>query len=343
MHRLSPFCATLPRQSVAPLLLALLSACGGGGSSSEGTATSQSSSSATQRTTMSATSASSTSSTTLLSGHATASAVDSVYNAVAGAQGGAHAYAATAGHRSALAASDSTSFTLNCDQGGTATITISGGTLDTRLNGQLDAGERYQAVFSACKVQGGAVQLDGTVAMDVQSADTTGTAVQMSFTSLKATTGGNSTTLDGDALLQGTKTTSNGSTTTTAEIKATKLTLVTAWNSRAATLVLSDADLSWSTTWSGSVPTTSSLSGRYTVSGTVNDVTLSDTVAISGGVEFNSDGTPSSGSWTSKDSKATVKTSVSSNQVTIDVDDGNDGTTDHSWTLTLPQWGSSAG
>jgi hypothetical protein len=57
-----------------------------------------------------------------------------------------------------------------CPGGGTATVSISGGTGGSESNGKLDAGEVYQVSYDACIGAAGFGRLDGSLAMTVLSA-----------------------------------------------------------------------------------------------------------------------------------------------------------------------------
>jgi hypothetical protein len=178
--------------------------------------------------------------------------------------------------------------------------------------------------------------------MDVESITTAATTVSMTFSSLKSTVDNATETLNGTATVEHGSTTSDSATVTESQVTAEKLSLSTTANSRSASLTLTDVDITHEITWSGSVPSSSTLEGRFAVSGTADGQDFSDNVSITSEVSFDASGDPTSGSWTSINSKATVATTASDGKVTIAVDDGNDGTTDHTWTVTVQDWLSSA-
>ena len=67
------------------------------------------------------------------------------------------------------------------------------------------------------------------------------------------------------------------------------------------------------------------------------------TVATTGNVSYDAIGALVSGAWTVVRPHATVATTVANGTVVITVDDGNDGTIDHTWTFPLAQLGAAAG
>jgi len=91
--------------------------------------------------------------------------------------------------------------TQACAGGGTATVSITGGTPASQLNGKLDGGEVYNVVFAACKGALGAGALDGALSMTVLAAsgDASNGSLSVTFTAtqLKLTTARGNATLDG--------------------------------------------------------------------------------------------------------------------------------------------------
>jgi hypothetical protein len=57
-----------------------------------------------------------------------------------------------------------------CPGGGSATVTVTGGTPQSEPNGQLESGEIYQVRFATCTGAAGFGQLDGMLSMTVASA-----------------------------------------------------------------------------------------------------------------------------------------------------------------------------
>jgi hypothetical protein len=341
-----PLAVRLPPQRLATAAAlacgVLLSACGGGDGAPPATTTPLSQSDAT------ADAANATS-----TGADTASAMDTVIDttsalALATAQPAnaaadrVHALAADASAAAAL-----TNVTVNCAGGGTATLSITGGTAASELNGQLDAGEHYSVAYAQCTGQAGYAQLDGSVEMDVVSADH-GTSpatlsVNLTVTGLSLTLPAGSATLDGTATVSRNVATAGGTTTTTSHVTVPGATLATRFNSRSGTFTLSDLDATRTLAAVAGVTAASQYTGHHTLSGTADGRTFSMSVSTTGNVSYDATGALVSGQWTVVRPKATVATVVANGTVVITVDDGNDGTIDHTWTLPVRQLDAAAG
>ena len=236
--------------------------------------------------------------------------------------------------------------TVACPGGGTATITVSG-MQETLRNGQLDAGEGYQITYAQCSGGAGLARLDGSVQMGVTSADHSTSpgaiAVELTVTHLVLTLPSGSATLDGTATLSRTVSTSNGTTTTTSHVTVPGATLATAFNARNGTFTLGDLDATRTVTSVGGVVTASQYSGHHTLSGTAWGRTFTMNVSTTGNVGYDAGGALVAGAWTVVRPHATVATTVANGLVVITVDEGNDGTIDHTWTFPAAQLASSAG
>jgi len=237
--------------------------------------------------------------------------------------------------------------TVACPGGGTATMTVIGGTPDTQRNGQLDSGEDYRITYAQCSGGAGFARLDGSVDMAVTSADH-GTspgavAVNLTVTHLVLTLPSGNATLDGTATLSRSVATSNGTTTTTSHVTVPGATLATAFNARNATFTLGDLDATRTVTSVGGAVTGSQYTGHHTLSGTAWGRTFSMSVSSTGNAGYDAAGALVAGAWTVVRPHATVATTVANGLVVITVDDGNDGTIDHTWTFPAAQLASSAG
>jgi len=89
--------------------------------------------------------------------------------------------------------------------------------------------------------------------------------------------------------------------------------------------------------------TASQYSGQHTLSGTAWGRTFSMTVSTAGNVDYDATGALVAGSWTVVRPRATIAATVANGTVVMTVDDGNDGTIDHTWTFPLAQLTASAG
>jgi hypothetical protein len=317
----------------------LLTACGGGGDSS--TTTPQASLSQPDAT---ADAANATS-----TGADTASAMDVVIDTTSGlASAVKQPQSAPSDRMHALAAGSAlTNVTIDCAGGGTATLSITGATAPVELDGQLDAGEHYTVTYAQCTGHAGDAQLSGSVAMDVVSADQstapTSLAVNLTVTGLALTLPSGTATLDGTASVSRSVVTTAGTTTTTSNLTVPSATLATAFNSRSGSFTLSELSATRTVTSVAGVATASQYSGHHTLSGNANGRTFSMTVATDGNVGYDATGALVSGQWTVVRPAATIVAVVANGTVVITVDDGNDGTIDHTWTFPTAQLNAAAG
>jgi hypothetical protein len=333
----------LRRVAVATLLAcgALLSACGGGGADNAGSTTA---------TPLSQSDATADSANASATGSDTAAALDAIVDTTS-ALAQSTAQATGVGddrmHAQAAPASAITDVTVNCAGGGTATVTVTGGTAATQLDGQLDAGEHYSVTYAQCTGQAGYAQLNGSVEMDVTAADHTtspsSVAVNLTVTHLVLSLPAGNATLDGSATLSRSVSTTGGATTTTSHVSVPSATLATAFNSRTGSFTLSDLDATRVVTSVDGVATASQYDGHHALSGTAWGRTFSMTAATTGNVSYDANGALVSGAWTVVRPHATVATTIANGLVVITVDDGNDGTIDHTWTFPAAQLAAAAG
>lgn len=328
--------------SLAFAAAALLAACGGGGGDSSAPPPSSSVSQA-EATTDAADAAASGSqgaaslgvafgATQVAAGQSTtALAAAAAARATATAMGGAHA---------AGVSSNSLSATIPCAGGGTASITISGGTVDSQLNGQFDAGETYQVAFAQCSGLFDVVTLNGSVTLAVQAVDAASNTVTATLTldqlsaAAQSGTDSGSVSLDGSATLTHTETGGQFlQTTDTTHVTAASLTMDTTWNGRSGHFALTNMDGLFTRVSLGVVPVSASWSGHHSVSGTANGHTLAYDVSSTGGVDYDAMGNPVHGTWTVTRSDATITGTVANGTVTLVLDQGNDGTVDATWTF----------
>jgi hypothetical protein len=144
-----PFTYRVPHHAATLLCTAALTACGGGGASGD----------------LGAALATSEKAATAYSANAAVVASDASTAVDTSVQ---TAQAVVATQPSSVA-----SVPVACPGGGTALLTVTGGTPAGVLNGQLETGEVYQLVFSACRGSAGAAVVNGTLAMTVQTASAT--------------------------------------------------------------------------------------------------------------------------------------------------------------------------
>ena len=282
----------------------------------------------------------------------TAAAMDSVIDTTSAlAQATAQPANAPADRMQALSAKPAgagvTNVTVDCAGGGTATLSITGGTAASELNGQLDAGEHYSVTYAQCTGQAGYAQLNGSVEMDVVSADhltsPSTLAVNLTVANLALSLPAGTATLNGTAAVSRSVVIVNGSTSTTSHLTVPSATLTTAFNARTGTFTLTDVDATRTLTSVAGIVTASQYNGHHTLSGTANGRTFSMSVATTGNVSYDASGALVSGAWTVVRPHATIATTLANGTVIMTVDEGNDGTIDHTWTFAAAQLGAAAG
>ncbi len=326
----------------------LLSACGGGGGDTPRSPT------VTPTSQPDATADSANASST---GEGTASAIDSVIDTTSSLALSVQqpTDASASGRMQVLSAKPSanpsdppfTNVTVDCAGGGTATLSITGGTLASEANGQLDAGEHYSVTYAQCSGHAGWAQLNGSVEVDVAAAGHATSpatlAVNVTVTNLALSLPSGSATLNGTATASRSVVTANGTTTTTSHVTVPSATLATAFNARSGTFTLSSLDATRTLTSVNGTTTASQYDGHHTLSGTANGRTFSLNVSTTGNVNYDASGALVSGAWTVVRPNATIATTVANGVVIMTVDDGNDGTIDHTWTFTTAQLDAAAG
>lgn len=346
----SPFFITefdMRRPAIAPrpafiltlLCAAALTACGGGGDSG-------SDDSAADGDTAAAANA------TLVAGDATA-ALDT---AVLAAQAVVSTQAATAAGNptaTALSAPGETpdaqatavaDVAVACPGGGSATLTLTGGSAASLLNGQFDAGEVYTLVYADCRSALGAAALNGTLGLAVQAASATELALDLTADGLSVALPRGSVTLNGSTSHElSSSTGANGTTLLSSRFTSPSLTLATRFNARSSSFTLSAVDIARQSTWLNGVLQSSSMAGTHTLSATLVNGAFSYTVATQGGVSYSETGTPVSGAWTITLPVKQVSVSVGGGTATIEVDDGKDGTIDRTFIVTVGRLEAEAG
>ena len=319
------------------LAAAMLSACGGGGSDASITASAPDAIDDPTATTYAA--------DATQIGSDTASVVDgAVLAAQAMVAAGAGVSAASPGVNAAAGASaDAVALVSSakaCPGGGTATVSITGGTALGQLNGQLDAGEVYGITFAACVGASGIGQLDGTLAMTVETAtgDSANGTLDVSITATRLTLAlpRGSVSLDGttDRALT-VATDPDGTVHATSRFVAPSLVLATRYNARSSTFTLTAADITRTATLVGGVIQSSTVSGTHTLSAVLPQASFGYTVATTGGAtSYSADGRPTAGAWTITLPKSILDVTVANGTATIAIDLNKDGTIDR--TITVP-------
>jgi hypothetical protein len=232
----------------------------------------------------------------------------------------------------ALGATGIVNVQVPCDTSGTATVTITGGTAESQLNGHLDAGEHYTVTFAQCSGPLGVATLNGGVELDVTNVSTTATgtttAANLAVNKLTLAYADGSVVLDGAASLSRVAT----ATTTTSTFSANSISLASTYKSRSANFTVSDAEITRTVTAVGST-----LTGHHTLSGTANGHDFSIAVSTTGGVTYDAFGNPVAGQWTTKRGNATIVSVLAAGTVILTDDEGSDGTIDATWKITLAE------
>jgi hypothetical protein len=320
------FCLTL-------LCAAALTACGGGGGDGrDGSTSADAATGYSANGTLIADDATDV----LDTGVQTAQAVVSAQAAAASEGGRATAQSATA--------TGVTNSLVNCAGGGTATLTITGGTAASQLNGQLDTGEVYQLVYAGCRRATGVAALTGTLTMTVVSATATELSLTHETTGLSAALPRGTVTLSGStAHSVSSAAGANGATVVTNHFSTPSLTLATQFNARQSTFTLSAVDITRTSTWLNGVPQGSSMNGTHTLSATLPNGAFSYTVATQGDVTYSATGVPTAGAWSITLPRTLVTVTIGSGSATITVDDGKDGTIDRTFTIPVANLPPAAG
>jgi hypothetical protein len=343
----------LPAVAAAIASGVLLAACGGGGGGDSGTPSGTPSaptpappaSSPTPSPPASAISradATADAGNGLVAGAASARMVDDVYDAtlklagsISGATPGAAPVRAQAQGNVHPQVISTTDVNLTCVGGGTATITITGGTDASEHNSTFDAGEVYDVTFTSCVGLTGLDALSGAIHMTIDSVANGTTSATMTATNLVVA--GGLATFNGTATIARSSAANGSGTTQTSTIAATGLTLAGSYNGRNDTFTVGSLAGTRVTTWDATPAVTGwTWSGSDALSGTAGGSrTFSTTTATTSTLAYGADGTPTAGAWTVTRSDGKITATISGSSVMLTVDDGSDGTIDDSWTDTL--------
>jgi hypothetical protein len=335
-----PLFPNRPALALTLLGLATLTACGGGGSDS-GTSTGTSADEATAY----------AANATLMSESAT-SALDASVLAAQGVVTAQAVAASSAPDTNALSTADSeatrpaavASVPVACAGGGSATLTITGGSALSVLNGQLDAGEVYQLSFAACRGAAGAASINGSLAMTVQAATATELSLALVATDLAVALPQGGVTLAGSTTRQvSVATLANGTTQLTSRFSSPGVTLSTQFNSRSSVFTLSAVDVTRQSVWSLGLPVSSTVNGTHTLAATLPNGAFNYTVSTQGSVSYSAAGVPTAGAWTVTLPKTLIGVTVANAIAAITVDDGKDGTIDRTFSVPVARLQTDAG
>lgn len=303
------------------LLAALLSACGGGGSDSGGSSTSND---------LSDTTATSYAAQAATVGASSVGTLDSVLDATVALIGsGSSSQAASTRVRAQAAVTRSCD--LNGTGSGSVTITLSGGTALSLLNNQLDAGESVTLDFSSCQIGSNSPAFSGTATLAVTSADSSSGSLAGTWTvtNLSAALSGYTVTLNGST---GVSRRVDSDVTTTSYRNGSWNAQVGASGGTPRSFAVSNGSLDVAVTRVNGVVTATSSGGSHTLT----SGSTSFTVSTSGSASYDSSGLPTLGSWTLTLPRHRLVLDLTSDQnggtATLQLDAGNDGSIDRSWT-----------
>lgn len=232
---------------------------------------------------------------------------------------------------------------VTCPGGGSAVLSISGGTAASVLNGQFDSGETYAIDFSDCRFQTGGAAVTGAAELAVEGLE--GTQARLALT-LKAVTvqlARGNVVLDGDAVWQGSQASDGTSTTVSTDLSISSLSLTSTFGARTASFALRDVAVTRVGLWVDGVLASSSMSGSYSIASSRTNNSFEATVTTVGNAQYGADGVPTSGAWRVDFTTWSLQMSVSGETVTLGIDLGQDGSIDKTYTSTRASLSADAG
>jgi len=240
--------------------------------------------------------------------------------------------------------------TVACAGGGSVRWSISGGTLQQQLNGQLDAGETYDVTFTACAGANTGLVLDGRLSLVVNARSSTASTsawdLALSATGLALSGAPGSFTVNGSARSQRSSSTlADGGTQLDSHFSADTLALASGLSGRQASYQLKTLD--WTVARrsdaAGALLSRSHQGTLALVVGSTRRPAATLQVASLGSATVGSDGLAASGSFRLTTGGDRVDVVYGSATVTVSVDLGNDGSIDKTWTLSRGSFQGEAG
>jgi hypothetical protein len=244
----------------------------------------------------------------------------------------------------AVIAGGSASQTFACAGGGTAVFTVTGGSVGTVTNGQLDAGEVYSLTYTDCRGASGAAALTGTATLTVVAAGGGTTEVTTSTQNLQIALPLRTLTVNGSSTLSELVADNGaGVVTTTHRWTSPGITVTSLRNAATSTFTLSDVDQSRVITTAGGTISARTRSGTVTMNAQLPNRSWTVTTATQGAVSFDANGVPTQGNWTITLPNNIIGISVVPGTLTVTADWGANGTIDRTWVFTGAQIGAEAG
>ncbi len=236
---------------------------------------------------------------------------------------------------------------IDCAASGTALLSISGGTSSSILNGQFDATEVYQIVFSNCRGTANGAAVTGTLTLTVLNAGNGTLGTVLSASNLVVALPRGSITLNGDTTRQTVTTTGTGSNVGSMQFSsrftAPRLTTATQFNGRNNSFTLTGLDLTRNSNWLNGALQSSTLTGSHTLAATLGGVSFTHTVSTDGSVGYSSTGLPISGRWVLNVPTARLGITVLNAVATVTVDQGSNGSIEDTYTFPVSRLQSDAG
>ncbi len=254
-------------------------------------------------------------------------------NAMVLTEDSASANAALLSTTQVVVAGGQASQTYACPGGGTALFTVTGGSVGSVTNGQLDAGENYSLQFTDCRGAAGATGVSGTMTLAVTAASADAVSVNTSTQAIAVALPRRTLTLNGSSTLAQTVVTNGATVVTTNRWTSPQITLNSLRNARNSSLTLSNVDISRSVTTTSGVASGSSHTGTLTMALGAPNGAWTATIATQGTASYDANGVPVQGAWQMTLPNNRIGLQVVGGSATITVDHGPDGTVDHSYTF----------
>jgi hypothetical protein len=294
----------LPLQAIALAAATLLAACGGG---SDGTDTDTS---------------------------VSAETAESVgANAMVLPDSAAGASTETLKTTQAVVAGGEAGQTYACAGGGTAVFTVTGGSLASLSNGQLDAGEVYAMQFAACRGSAGAASVDGAMTLSVIAASADAVTVDTSTQGIVVALPQRTLTLNGNSTIVQTVVVNGATTVSTTRWTSPQIQLTSVRNARSSSLTLTGIDHTRSLSVTNGLLSATSSSGTVTLAAALPNGAWTASIATQGAVSYDSNGVPTQGAWQITLPHNRLALSVATGTATLTVDHGPDGSIDRTYTF----------
>lgn len=344
MSRTAPLSARFVLSPAAAVLLLALTACGGGGGGADEAGDDSLSDDTATNYAADSTLVASDTATAVETAVVTAEAVTATQAGSSAAATGRSTAQAAASGEGLAGAQAVANVPVACPGGGSANLTITGGTALSVLNGQFDAGEVYAITFDQCVAASGAAQVNGALTLTVQSAGSGSLAAAVTASALQVGLPRGSLSYSGSASWSASRNDNGGGVTVaTSQLTADQLSVTTAYGARSSQFALSAVDVQRSSTWSGELLQSSAMSGTWTLTASGVNGNFSATVATQRNCSFDAEGNPTGGGWSLDLPTLRLTMSVASGSATLQLDSGKDGSVDRSWTVTLPEMEAAAG